>query len=107
MTDEFTTSTDRIPITPVNGTPYQGGCWYFVRGSKVHVHLSISGIPKEISSIRLIDLPEGKYPKVNEFCAISHGTLESVGMVHLSTNGYVSGTTSDGYAIGDFEYYWR
>jgi len=105
--DILATVTPTNITTLTNGTPYSsnGGCWYYKIGTRVHVHLAVSGLSAN-SSTNLYTMPSGYRPisgSILAGCAVG-GT--NAGGCYITANGVIYGWTarSTGIATFDFDY---
>lgn len=87
-------------ITPIdiynltNGTPSSanGGCWYYKKGTRVHIHMAVTGITAN-SSVALYTIPAGYRPRTTSIIAGSAVSGTSV------CGGYISGSTGTIYGF--------
>lgn len=98
-------SPDVINITPMSGSNYSGygNCYYYKKGSRVHVHIGIQGLTEGVNTTISI-LPSG-YRPASLISAIGFGTGWSEKAVLLVTqNGELNVQSEGSYAMIDVEY---
>lgn len=98
-------SNDVIPITPLVGSNYgnYGNSYYYKKGTKVHVHLGLSGLTANTSNT-VFQLPEGYRPQT---IMPIHGLGQGMGYPiagQVSGSGTINVYPEKGYAIFDFEF---
>ena len=95
-----------ITFTPLVGSNYAayGGCYYYKVGTRVHVHIGLSGITANANNT-IYTLPQGFRPITsviaagtggNSYTAHAHGRVGDTGGVTVSS--------ADTYALVDIEY---
>ena len=98
-------SPEVINITPISGSNYSGygNCYYYKKGSRVHVHIGIQGITGGVNTTISI-LPSGCRPS-SLISAIGFGAGWSEKAVLLVTqNGELNVQSEGSYAMIDVEY---
>lgn len=103
--DQLTSSPDVINITPMSGSNYSGygNCYYYKKGSRVHVHIGIQGLTEGVNTTISI-LPSG-YRPASLISAIGFGAGWSEKAVLLVTqNGELNVQSEGSYAMIDVEY---
>ena len=90
-----------------NGSPYaaNGGCWYYKKGTRVHVHLAVTGLATN-TSLALYTMPAGYRPISGSIIAGSAVSATSVCGCYINSSGVIYGFTarSNGVATFDLEY---
>lgn len=95
---------DLIYFTPVNGTgyAYYGNCYYYKVGTRVHIHLGLSGLPN--GQVNIFTLPVG-YRPLSAMGGAGVGDVPShYAGWEVITNGNVSVHTAYGYMLADIEF---
>lgn len=98
-------SPEVINITPISGSNYSGygNCYYYKKGSRVHIHIGIQGLTGGVNTTISI-LPSGYRPS-SLISAIGFGTSWSEKAVLLITqNGELNVQSEGSYAMIDVEY---
>ena len=98
-------SPEVIDITPISGSNYSGygNCYYYKKGSRVHIHIGIQGLTGGVNTTISI-LPSGYRPS-SLISAIGFGTSWSEKAVLLITqNGELNVQSEGSYAMIDVEY---
>lgn len=98
-------SSDVIPITPTTGSNYgnYGNSYYYKKGTKVHVHLGLSGLTPNASSV-VFTLPEGYRPKdIPPIIGLGQGVNEIIGG-QVQGYGEIMIYPTSQYALFDFEF---
>lgn len=98
-------SPEVINITPISGSNYSGygNCYYYKKGSRVHIHIGIQGLTGGVNTTISI-LPSGYRPS-SLISAIGFGTGWSEKAVLLITqNGELNVQSEGSYAMIDVEY---
>lgn len=105
MAEKSTLSVLPVAFTPVAGQSYSSfdGCYYYKRGSRVHVHIGISDITANTRTT-VFTLPQGfrpyraitQYGTASSIANIAKATISKLGVIDV----YSSGT----YANIDLEY---
>ena len=95
-----------IPFTPTSGSAYEGygGCYYYKKGSKVHIHLGLEGIANEQIN-PIFTMPEGFRPRTSVFnTGIGNNYLTISGINVMETGLIRVAVPSGGYVGADMEY---
>lgn len=98
-------SPEVINITPISGSNYSeyGNCYYYKKGSRVHIHIGIQGLTGGVNTTISI-LPSGYQPS-SLISAIGFGAAWSEKAVLLITqNGELNVQSEGSYAMIDVEY---
>lgn len=102
---ELNSSPEVIDITPMSGSNYSeyGNCYYYKKGSRVHIHIGIQGLTGGVNTTISI-LPSGYRPS-SIISAIGFGSSWSEKAVLLITqNGELNVQSEGSYAMIDVEY---
>jgi hypothetical protein len=98
-------TTKRITITPTSGSAYSsfGNCYYYKKGTRVHIHIGIQGLTAN-SNTQISTLPAGYRPD-SYIAGLGIGnTLAQKSAIQIETDGKVIVRTEGQYALIDFEY---
>ena len=95
-----------IEITPISGSNYSGygNCYYYKKGSRVHVHIGVQGLTENVNTTIAV-LPAGYRPSSSSISAVGIGSSWTKKAVLLVTqNGELNLQSEGEYAIVDVEY---
>ena len=85
------------------GTNYKDGNSYRKIGTRVILHLSISGASTSGKN-SIYTLPSGYRPANTASFIVTDGTATGAASVNIDTGGNVTGYTGSGYIIGEIEF---
>ena len=94
-----------IPITPINGSSWDGygNCFYYKVGTRVHIHLGLRGLTAN-TNVDVFVLPEGYRPKgTTSFTGIGSGYGQFISGAVWNNGGVVVNSGSE-FATADIEY---
>lgn len=99
------TDIDKTTITPTNATAYSsyGNCYYERHGSIVHVHIGVSGLTANATTI-IASLPSEIIPSTKIFASGMGGSFTLGALCRIETNGSVQVCSEGTYALCDFVY---
>lgn len=93
-------STNIIPITPTSGSNYStyGDCYYYKKGSRVHVHIGISGLTANTNTA-IFTLPTGFRP--NHFLSGTGigASMSNISVIQIDINGGITVRSPNQYAL--------
>ena len=93
-------SSNIIPITPTSGSNYSayGDCYYYKKGSRVHVHIGISGLTANTVT-GIYTLPEGFRPNHFISSAGMGGSMANISIIQIDSNGGIAVRSPQQYAL--------
>ena len=93
-------SSNIIPITPTSGSNYSayGDCYYYKKGSRVHVHIGISGLTANTVT-GIYTLPEGFRPNHFISSAGMGGSMANISTIQIDSNGGIAVRSPQQYAL--------
>jgi hypothetical protein len=93
-----------INFSPNNASAYDfyGGCYYYKKGTRVHIHLGLSNLPND--RVEVFVLPVG-YRPYSVIAGVSMAdNLTTKAGYEVYTNGYIAVNSGYGYMIADIEF---
>lgn len=91
----------RIAFTPTSGqsqTSY-GGCWYGKIGTRVYLHIGMTGLTANAAPVTVFTLPAGYRPIADMICLGTGGaSYTSIAIMFVNTAGVVRVNSQDAYA---------
>ena len=97
-------SSDVIRFTPTNASAHNfyGGCYYYKKGTKVHLHLGLSGLSN--SNVNIFTLPKGYRPYTLLGGVSQADSLTTRAGYEINANGVINVNSSHGYMLADIEF---
>ena len=93
-------SSNVIQFTPTSGSAYStyGNCYYYKKGSRVHVHIGISGLTANTVT-GIYTLPEGFRP--NHFISSTGmgASMAGISAIQIDSNGGIAVRSPQAYAL--------
>lgn len=103
----FAANTDiaKTEFTPTNATSYStyGNCYYERQGRIVHVHIGVSGLTANATTI-IASLPSEIIPSTKILSCGMGGSFSLGAICRIETNGSVQVCSEGTYALADFVY---
>lgn len=102
--DLLLNSNNIINFTPTNGTAYEnfGSCYYYKKGTRVHIHLGLSGLSN--SNTRVFTLPAGYRPYTTVGGVSLGDSLLTRAGYEVGVGGAIVVNSAYGYMLADIEY---
>lgn len=99
------TDVDKTEFTPTNSTSYStyGNCYYERHGSIVHVHIGVSGLTANATTI-IASLPSAIIPSTKILACGMGGSFTLGAICRIEGNGSVQVCSEGTYALCDFVY---
>lgn len=91
----------RIVFTPASGQSQDsyGGCWYGKIGTRVYLHIGMTGLTANAAPVTVFTLPAGYRPIADMVCLGTGGaSYTSIAIMFVNTAGVVRVNSQDAYA---------
>lgn len=91
----------RIVFTPTSGQSQAsyGGCWYGKIGTRVYLHIGMTGLTANAAPVTVFTLPTGYRPIADMVCLGAGGaSYTSIAIMSVNTAGVVRVNSQDAYA---------
>ena len=91
----------RIVFTPTSGQSQAsyGGCWYGKIGTRVYLHIGMTGLTANAAPVTVFTLPAGYRPIADMVCLGAGGaSYTSIAIMSVNTSGVVRVNSQDAYA---------
>jgi hypothetical protein len=93
-----------INFSPKNASVHNfyGGCYYYKKGTRVHLHLGLSGLSN--SNVNIFTLPKGYKPYSLLGGVAQADSLTTRAGYEINANGEITVNSSRGYMLADIEF---
>ena len=93
-----------ISFTANKGTNYGVGCYYYVKGRRVRINISLNMGAAISSSVGIYTMPESLRPNLTTNVICSGGSMAFNASIQVDNSGLIRVATEGTYVIGYVEY---